>query len=433
MSSEFAAAIAAIVTTRLGLAAQKRWWDGIDRLIPDMIDLTGADDLDSAIRNLREASFDTPAWRRIMAAVTVGETRFLRQQSWFERVGRTALAALIQQRRLQGMMRLQIWSAGCSTGEEAYTLAVILREMLPDFAEWRIDILATDARADAIEAAEHGVFDARQLRELAPWQIERTFTPADGNHLAVVPELRRSIRFRVANLMDQAAHEYSIERFDLILCRNVLMYMEPAAQRGVARHLVSALTEEGWLAVSPAEALADWFKPLTPVNAGEAILFTRRPAIQVEPAADGMIAPLTLRPMIEAARPKAAAVSLPAIEPVHDDATAALRQARDLADCGHLVEARARCEAILSADRLNADAALLLAEICSDLGDDAAAHAAARMAVYVTPNSPQAHLLLAGALHRLGKPDRAAKAMTTARNLAAASDATLVSHREQAR
>ena len=433
MNSEVAAAIAAIVTARLGLAVQKRWSDGIDRLIPDVIALTGADDLNGAIRNLRDASFDTPAWRRIMAAVTVGETRFLRQRSWFERIEHTALAALIQQRRQQGMMRLQIWSAGCSTGEEPYTLAVILREMLTDFAEWRIDILATDARADAIEAAEHGVFDAHQLRELAPWQITRTFTPADRNHLAVVPELRRTIRFRVANLMDQAAYEHGIERFDLILCRNVLMYMEPAAQRGIARHLVSALTEEGWLAVSPAEALADWFKPLTPVNAGEAILFTRRPAIQVDPAADRMIAPPAPLPTIEAVRRKAAAKPLPAVEPAHDDAAAALRQARDLADRGHLEEARTRCQAVLSADRLNADAALLLAEICSDIGDDAAAHAAARMAVYVTPDSPQAHFLLAGALHRLGKPDRAAKAMKTARNLAATSDAAPVSHREQAR
>src|SRR5882762_5789468 len=89
MNSEVAAAIAAIVTARLGLAVQKRWSDGIDRLIPDVVALTGADDLNGAIRNLRDASFDTPAWRRIMAAVTVGETRFLRQRSWFQRIEHT--------------------------------------------------------------------------------------------------------------------------------------------------------------------------------------------------------------------------------------------------------------------------------------------------------------------------------------------------------
>jgi len=363
-----------------------------------------------------------------MGAVTVGETRFLRQRSWFERIERTALAALIEQRRRQGMKRLQIWSAGCSTGEETYTLAVILREMLADFAEWRIDILGTDARAEAIEAAEQGVFEARQLREFTSFQIERTFTPADGDHLAVLPELRRNIRFRIANLMDQAASEHGIERFDLILCRNVLMYMKPAAQRGIAHYLVSALTEDGWLAVSPAEALADWFKPLTPVNAGEAILFTRRSAIQVPP-----IAARPAVPTIEAARPQAMAKP-PRAAAAHEraDAVAALREARDLADRGRLEEAHARCHGILAADRLNADAALLLAEICSGLGDDSAAHAAARTAVYVAPDSPQAHVLLAGALLRLGKPDRAARAMTTARNLAAASDAATevpVSHR----
>jgi chemotaxis protein methyltransferase CheR len=416
MDSEAAsAAIVAMVTARLGLAPQKRWSDGIGRLIPELVRLTGAEDLETALQNLRHAPFDTAAWRRITAAVTIGETRFLRQRSWFERIQHTALATLIRQRRLQGLRNLQIWSAGCSTGEEPYTLAVILREMLPDFAEWRIDIVGTDARTDAVEAAVDGVFDMRQLRELGPDLAARYFTPAPRNCLAVTPELRRTILFRTANLIDQAANPHSFERFDLVLCRNVLMYMEPAAQRTVARYLVSTLTEEGWLAVSPAEALADWFKPLAPVNTGEAILFTRRSHAPSRPAADR---PTLLQP----AAPPVTVKPLPRAEPREDNASI-LRQARDLADRGHLEEARGRCEAVLSADRLNAEAALLLAEICSDIGDDAAAHAAARIAVYVAPSSPQAHFLLAGALLRLGKPDRATKAMTTARRLAAASDA----------
>ncbi len=418
MDSEAAAALAAVVTARLGLAPQKRWAEGIDRLIGDIGGLTGAGDLDAALRQLRDAPLDGPAWRRITAAVTIGETRFLRQRSWFERIERTALAALVRQKRLQGTRNLHVWSAGCSTGEEPYTLAVILRQALPDFDEWRVDVLGTDTRAEAIEAAERGVFETRQLRELEPWQIARNFVPVAGKQLAVIPELRRSVRFRVANLMDQAAGEPALERFDLVLCRNVLMYMEPAAQRRIARHLVSTVTEGGWIAVSPAEALADWFKPLKPVNSGEAILFTRRPAVRPEPA----LSPATLAPMPATAAPKANPKPHPHVDRASVDPGSALRQARDLADRGHLEEARARCQAVLAADRLNAEAALLLAEICSDLGDDSAAHAAARTAIYVVPDSPRAHFLLAGALFRLGKPERAAKAMTTARNLAAAAD-----------
>jgi chemotaxis protein methyltransferase CheR len=417
------AAIADLVTERLGLAAQKRWAEGIARLLPAIIGLTGAADFDGALQHLRTAPLDGGAWRSILAAVTIGETRFLRQRSWFERIERTALAALIQQRRRQNMRRLHIWSAGCSTGEEPYTLAVILQQLLPDFREWRIDILGTDARIDAIELAEHGVFEARQLRELAPWQVERAFVRVDGNHLSVVPELRRNVRFHVANLMDQAAAGHGIQHFDLILCRNVLMYMEPAAQRGIARYLVSALSEDGWLAVSPAEALADWFKPLTPVNTGEAILFTRRLAIRTQPPAQAPSAAPTVPPAIAAARPQGKIKLAAPAARASADAAAALRQARDLADRGGLEEARLRCQEILAADRLNVDAALLLAEICSDIGDDAAAHTAARTAVYVAPDSAQAHFLLAGALLRLGKPDRAAKAMTTARSLAAAAEA----------
>jgi len=417
-----ASAVSAIVTARLGLAEQKRWATGIEHLLPDLIELTGADDLDGAVRNLRDAALDGPAWRRVLSAVTVGETRFLRQRSWFERIERTALSALVQQRRRQDMKRLHIWSAGCSSGEETYTLGVILREILPDAEDWKIDILGTDTRLDAIDAAERGVFDARQLREFASWQVERYFTPAEGNRLTVTAELRRNIRFRVANLMDQAANPHSVERFDLVICRNVLMYMEPAAQRAVARHLVGVLAEDGWLAVSPAEALADWFKPLTPVNAGEAILFTRRASAPLHPPVQPFSA-LPASPTAPAPEPAARTQPLPIVARAAEDPGAALRVARDLADVGRLEEALDRCRTILSADRLNADAALLLAEICSDLGDDTAAHAAARNAVYMAPDSAQAHFLLAGALLRLGKPDRAAKAMTTARSLAAASNA----------
>lgn len=420
--------VAAIVTARLGLAAQKRWAVGVQRLLPDLTALTGADDLDGAVHALHDLALDAPAWRRIMAAVTVGETRFLRQRSWFERIERSALATLIQQRRRQGMKRLHVWSAGCSTGEETYTLGVILRQTLPDAEDWKIDILGTDIRPDVIEAAERGVFAARQLRELTPWQVERYFAPREANSLAVTAELRRGIRFRTANLIDQAANPHKIERFDLVLCRNVLMYMEPVAQRAIARHLVGVLAEDGWLAVSPAEALADWFKPLTPVNAGEAILFTRQaiPPVQprVQPPAHRPSAPAApVSPIGPAVPPSTRVQPLPMAAPAPEDPVAALQDARDLADLGRLDEALARCREILSADRLNADAALLLAEICSDLGDDSAAHAAARTAVYMAPDSAQAHFLLAGALLRLGKPDRAAKAMTTARSLAAASDA----------
>jgi chemotaxis protein methyltransferase CheR len=421
-SEGVSASVAAIVTARLGLAPQKRWSVGIEHLLPDLIDLTGADDLDGAIRTLHDSALDAPVWRRILAAVTVGETRFLRQRSWFERIEHTALATLIQQRRLQGMKRLHIWSAGCSTGEETYTLGAILRETLLDAEDWRIDILGTDTRPDAIEAAERGVFDARQLREFAPWQVDRYFAPAEANHLAVTAHLRRNIRFRAANLMDQAANPHKIERFDLVLCRNVLMYMEPAAQRAVARHLVSVLAEDGWLAVSPAEALADWFKPLTPVNAGEAILFTRQAVPPVQPLVHRPSASaMPASPIGPALPPSAPIQPAPIVARTPEDPVAALRDARELADLGRLDEALGRCKAILIADRLSADAALLLAEICSDLGDDSAAHAAARGAVYVAPASAQAHFLLAGALLRLGKPDRAAKAMTTARSLAAAS------------
>jgi tetratricopeptide (TPR) repeat protein len=192
------------------------------------------------------------------------------------------------------------------------------------------------------------------------------------------------------------------------------MYLKPDMQRNVAGYLTRALGNQGWLAVTPAEASAEWFKPLIPVNVPEAIFFSKQPSVATgerhyaalgEPIGHEVYAPTPIEMPTVAAK-----------API--DVKLELEDLRLLANRGDLAEARLRCLSLLETDNLDSNASILLAEICSELNDAPAAYEAAKRAVYLSPASSHAQMLLAGILSRLGHDARARKAWTTARSLA---------------
>jgi chemotaxis protein methyltransferase CheR len=391
--------LSGLIVARLGL--------GVQNLRPEKLRgaLGGAGNDAELVAVLERLDLRAAPWQAVIRAATVPETRFLRQRGWFSQIERNALSALVRQRRRQGSLRLRIWSAGCASGEEAYTLAMLVRDLIPDCADWNIEILGTDINLEVLGEAEEGVYAPRQLRELDPVQTARTFAATDGGRYAVRPELRRLVRFQLANLCDDALWPTLSGMFDLILCRNVLMYLMPEMQRRVSARLCASLRTDGWLAVAPAEAVADWFRSMAPLNAGEAILFRkqashpmRAPAMQPDP------------PLAAPVPPPVPVVPAPSAPPPR----ITLADIRALADRGALLEARSRCQVLISADELNAEAYRLLATICSELGDLSTAGDAARRAIYLEPGSPEAHLLLSGTLRRLGDNLRADRSMAVA-------------------
>jgi chemotaxis protein methyltransferase CheR len=402
-----------LIAARLGLGTQ-------NLRAEKLRDTLGCQDSDpDLVTTLEQLDLRSKPWQAVIRAATVPETRFLRQRGWFDQIERNALSALIRQRRHQGSRRLRIWSAGCASGEEAYTLAMLVRDLIPDWAEWNIEILGTDINLEVLGEAEQGSYDRRQLRELDAIQTARAFErTGDGRH-AVRAELRKLVRFQLANLCDDALWQTMNGVFDLILCRNVLMYLVPEKQRLVAARLCASLRSDGWLAVAPAEAAADWFRSMAPLNAGEAILFCKQSAT---PPMRPPVAHPDL-PVAGPALPPVRATAAPsAPSPVAPAPQISLADIRALADRGALLEARARCQTVLAADQLNAAACLLLATICSELGDFSNAGDAARRAIYLEPNSAEAHLLLSGALRHLGRNGRAERSMAVASRLAMNAD-----------
>ena len=370
---------------------------------------------------------ESQEWGRLAGWLTVGETYFFRDRASVEALEQDVLPALIAARRAEGVFRLRLWSAGCSTGEEPYTLAILLDRLLPDRSAWSLTVLATDINLEALESARRGLYREWSLRETPQWIRDRHFRRRDAQTFELDPGIRRMVAFAPLNL---AADVYpslltNTSSMDLILCRNVLMYFTRGAQRAATARLRRALGAGGWLAVSPAEASTELFHPLAPANFPGAILYRNGPASipplpraweeePAEPAWPDLLLPIEAPPVtITPVVPLQSALSEEeAPEPAPKTETL-LQEARNLAGRGELEKARQLCGAALAQERLNAEAYLLLAEICQEQGEISSALEALRTAIYLTPDSVPAHFLLGGLLLRQGDHRQGRRAMET--------------------
>jgi len=352
-----------------------------------------ADDAPSAselLAALSVQSLETPAWQRVIEALVVGETHFFRQAGWFAQLEEHVLKPLIATRLRTGSRRLRLWSAACSTGEEAYTLALIVRNLLDPNDRWDVRIIGTDINERFLADARRAEYRAWALREIDPAVRARYFRELGTGRFELAPGIRDMVAFRQHDLAEPAA---LAEEMDLVVCRNVLMYLTPERQAAVARRLVATIAPDGWLAVAPAEAAADGFPPLAPFNVPSAIFFRHAVAAPAPPRA---AVPRARRP----ASPSSTARKKPR---THAVAPAAADRIRALLDRRELAAARSECETLLAGDSLSYAGNLLLALICDELDDLTAALAAAKHAAYIEPRSAPAHFLCAAALARLGR------------------------------
>jgi chemotaxis protein methyltransferase CheR len=221
-----------------------------------------------------------PAWQTVVDALVVGETNFFRQRAWFAQLEEHALGTLIAARQQAGRRRLRIWSAGCATGEEPYGIALVVRRLLRGLGDWDVRIVGTDVSTAALDAARLGRYRTWSLREVEPDVQSYAFTAVDDGRFELDPAVRAAVTFAPLNLAEGAPLPLPLVcgDVDLAICRNVLMYLTPDAQRVATSRLAGALALGGWLAVAPLEANTEWFPTLRVVNVPSAIFFHREAA-----------------------------------------------------------------------------------------------------------------------------------------------------------
>jgi chemotaxis protein methyltransferase CheR len=190
----------------------------------------------------------------LLNEITIGETCFFRNQPQLDALRQIVFPKIIEAKSSLPLRRLRIWSAGCSTGEEPYTLSMLaLEEAHGLFKNWTVEILATDLNERSITHAKNAVYGSYSTRNLTPYYRQKYFTPV-GDQLQVQPSVRSSINFSRLNLSDDARMTF-MKGLDLVFCCNVLIYFDLASKRRVIQHFYNNLLSHGYLFLGHSESL----------------------------------------------------------------------------------------------------------------------------------------------------------------------------------
>lgn len=349
----------------------------------------------------------TKKWLDALArALTVGETYFFRDSRSFTALEDRVLPWIKRHRPISRYLR--IWSAACCTGEEPYSIAILLRQIIPDFEHWNITILATDINSAFLEKAAAGVFGDWSFRQTPHWIRKKYFRPLPGGRSEILPEIRRMVRFERMNLVEDVdpSAENKIDAIDVIFCRNVLMYFTVPQAKRVIHRLYLSQPPGGWLIVGPTELPQVNCEPYINVNDPGKLLFQKAGDLSAPVVAPVPPAPIEI---------KLSSLRLPMIIPSAPNPSIA---ARSLANQGQLADALKCCENSIVADPCNAVTHYLRAMILEAQGSTDGAVCALRAALYLNPDFVLAHFQLASLYRRReDKADRALRHLEIARRI----------------
>ncbi|MBT4814996.1 MAG: chemotaxis protein CheR [Lentisphaerae bacterium] len=359
--------------------------------------------------------------------LTIGETHFFRDRPVFDTLENEFLPPLIASRR-QSQPYLRIWSAACCTGEEAYSLAILLHRLIPDWHDWNITILATDINPVFLDRAASGRYRPWSFRSTPDWLQAEYFRPGPDDTVDLLPEIRRMVTFSYLNLVDATypSPATNTNAMDLIMCRNVLMYFAPDRARVVVRKLVNSLVEGGCLLLSACEASTGLFEGLpverTPAGFAYCRATPTPPALASPrlresrarsrpPRADQEGALSRTQIVFKALLAKEA--SHPAIqdEQVDGEAGAAYERASCLYSEGHYPDAIRELQAVDDRDELSLAALVLAARACANAGELEQALSWCVEAIMRDRADPAPHLLQASVLQELGRDAEAVSAL----------------------
>ena len=241
--------LAGLLEARTGqqLTMSRRW--RIETALGSLLRERGIGTLDELITILvmgKEPNLS----QQVVEALLNNETYFFRDRAPFDLLERYALPELAKRRAKT--RRIRIWSAGCSTGQEAYSLAMLFAERPQDWIGWTIDVLGTDVSTHCVDRARQGVYTQFEVqRGLGINQMIKWFEETPDGWRAV-EALRKPVRFQVQNILEQPPHPGG---FDIVLCRNVLLYLSPDKRNLAFERLGSALAEDGWLMLGAGETV----------------------------------------------------------------------------------------------------------------------------------------------------------------------------------
>lgn len=204
--------------------------------------------LDSVSRYYEILSRDKEELKLFLDSITTNLTRFFRNQAHFDALEHYVIPELIKIKKELGDYTLKIWSAGCSTGEEPYTIAILMKELLP--APWKAEIVASDISLKSLMVGKEGYYGDTRISGIPESYLKKYFDKVNGG-FQVKEELRSMIRFDYHNLKNDSG----LRNMDLVFCRNVLIYFDEAAQKAAVERFWSAMAAKSFLYIGHSESL----------------------------------------------------------------------------------------------------------------------------------------------------------------------------------
>jgi chemotaxis protein methyltransferase CheR len=265
-----------LITARLGLHFPKPRWSDLERGIRAAARELHFPNVAAFTRWLLASPLTRQQVAILASHLTVGETYFFREPGVFAMLEEEILPTLMRARR-QHTRRLRLWSAGCATGEEPYSIAISLSKVIPARHGWQVTLLATDINPRFQQTASEGVYREWSFRDTPPWIKARYFSRHPGGRLAICPAIQKTVTFASLNLIDNVYPSLltNTTAMDVIFCRNVLMYLAPEQAKSVVHRLYHTLADGGWLIVSPSETSQALFASFQTVNLPRAILYRK--------------------------------------------------------------------------------------------------------------------------------------------------------------
>ncbi|MEI8122347.1 MAG: CheR family methyltransferase [bacterium] len=353
----------------------------------------GFDDAGDCVRWIMSAALSPEQIDVLASNLTIGETYFFRQKDLFERLETTILPTLIAARGGKEP-RLRIWSAACCTGEEAFSIAILLKRLIPDLSHWNVTIRASDINSRFLKKAQAGEYREWSFRNAPDWLKEGYFLITSPGHYAVLPEIRNMVTFFPLNLVDDSYPSLlnDTNAMDLILCRNVLMYFAQDQAERVVRKLALALADGGWLGVSPCETYCVTAPDLIPVGYSGGTLFRKSHA---DPPKRESSLPISSSEYTTPPVPETGERGGGHPSGIQENEYEWM--AMKLANQGDLEEALAWCDQALAASPLNPVCHYLRASILSERGDMSEAVRSLHRSLAIAPDFVLANFAMGNA------------------------------------
>jgi chemotaxis protein methyltransferase CheR len=414
------AALAGFLARQAGLVFDQSRRPALTSVVVDRIAATGAVDLGAYLARISSPSGGEER-QRLLDEVTIPETHFFRNPPQMHALQRRLLPELMRRAVARGR-GLTVWSAGCSTGEEPYSLAMIAAEVAATLPEApAVRIVATDLSSQAVEATRKARYQGRSLALVDAERLRTWFTDDGTGARTVAPQIREMVDVRLHNLVTDAP-PFGPGEVDLVVCRNVTIYFARDTMRDLVGRYHTVLGAGGYLVVGHAETLWQVTNAFTLVTLGDAFAYRKDlPAAPGSTVDEPTELPVHVHPRravrrtpeqrVRNAWPEAPLTHHRDVDAVPDPdaATDLLRLAREALASTRYAEAARLAAAAAAASPFEVEAYVVEGRARATVGDDEGALVALRKAVYLAPQAGHARFQLAGALSRCGEHSAAAR------------------------